>query len=138
MNNDKIVGYVPRILYRVYIYLKDKFDPKNPIKIEEDYCVKICSKLIQIEDSKLYYSPLSHKRFIRNENKDMFVVLENRTINLINHVYSYSVYIESDELYNKVINDFDVELDKRRLKLEEEIKNNIRYSLKTILDDLMT
>jgi hypothetical protein len=67
---------------------------------------------------------------------DMFIVVENRTVNLINHVYSYTVYIEDVELYNTLIDSFDIELEKRREDLENEIKNNIQHSLNNILNKL--
>jgi len=131
---NQIVGYIPKLLFKLYLYLKNKFDPPKPPKDEELFCVQICEKLIKLEDSKLYYSPLSHKRFIRNESKDMFIVLESLTINLINHVYSYNVYIETGNLYSEIITKFDEELERRRTLLEEEIKTNIKHSLKSILD----
>jgi hypothetical protein len=84
----------------------------------------------------LTYAPKSHKRFIKNDMNDMFIVVENRTVNLINHVYSYTVYIEDVELYNTLIDSFDIELEKRREDLENEIKNNIQHSLNNILNKL--
>jgi hypothetical protein len=134
MRNTEVVGYIPKLLFKLYTYLKNRFDPPKPPKDEEMYCISICEKLILMEDSKLYYSPLSHKRFIRNENKDMFIALENLTINLINHVYSYNVYIETGNHYDNVVKKFDEELERRRELLEEEIKTNIKHSLKSILD----
>ena len=63
----------------------------------------------------------------------MFIVIANRTIHLINHVYSYSVYIENSELYDDLLESFDSELEKRRDELEKEITNNIQHSLINIL-----
>lgn len=130
---QKIVGYIPRLLFRLYLYLKEKFDPKPPISLEEDSSVQICNRLIENQNSKLTYAPKSHKRFIKNDDYDMFIVINNRTINLINHVYSYNVFIENDELYSNLIDKFDEELEKRRQDLENEITNNIQHSLQSIL-----
>ena len=134
MKNTEVVGYIPKLLFRLYIYLKNKFDPPKPPKEEEAYCINICEKLINMEDSKLYYSPISHTRYIRNEKKDMFIVLGDMTINIINHVYSYNVYIETTNCYQDIINVFDEELERRRKSLEDEIKNNIKHSLQNILN----
>lgn len=133
---QKIVGYISRLLYRLYLYLKDKFDPRPPITHEEQYSVDICNKLIDNSNSHLTLAPKSFKRFIKNDNLDMFIVIQNRTINLINHVYSYNVYIESEELYSSLVDKFDSELETRREELENEITNNIQHSLKNILEKI--
>lgn len=133
---NKIVGFIPKLLYRLFLKLKEKFDPTPPLKEEEKTCVEICNRLIPKESSKLTYAPKSYKRFIKNDEYNMFIVIGSRTINLINHVYSYNVYIENDELYANMINSFDEELEKRRQNLEDEIKNNIQHSLLNILNKI--
>jgi hypothetical protein len=133
MKENKVAGYVPKLLFRVYLNLKEKFDPTPPPKEEEIFCVEICEKLIDNTSSKLTIAPISNKRFIKNDDKDMFVVISNRQISIINHVYSYNVYIESDVLYNKILNNFDKVVEQKRQELEDEIKNNIKHSLKNIL-----
>ena len=134
MENKEIVGYIPNLLYKFYLRLKEKFDPTPPPKEEELYCVDICKNLILNQKSKLTIAPVSNKRYIKSDDNDMFIVIHNRVISLINHVYSYNVYIENDKLYAEVINNFDNELEKRRGLLEDEIKSNIKHSLKSILD----
>lgn len=133
---QKIAGYIPRLLYKIYLRLKDKFDPKPPITHEEQYSVDICNKLIELKNSNLTFAPKSSKRFIRNDNLSMFVVIQDRTINLINHVYSYNVYIESTELYTNLIDKFDEELENRRQNLEDEVRSNIQHSLQNILEKI--
>jgi hypothetical protein len=133
MKENKVAGYVPKLLFRVYLNLKEKFDPTPPPKEEEIFCVEICEKLIENVNSKLTIAPISNKRFIKNDDKDMFVVISNRQISIINHVYSYNVFIESDSLYNKIVNTFDKVVEEKRQELEDEIKNNIKHSLKNIL-----
>lgn len=129
----EIVGYIPRLLYKLYLTLKEKFDPKPPISIEEKSSVEICKKLIEKTSSKLTFAPKSLKRFIKNDEYEMFIVIENRTINLINHVYSYTVYIENTELFLELIDKFDYELENRRQELETDIKSQIVHSLTNIL-----
>jgi hypothetical protein len=134
MENKNIVGYIPKLLFKFYLRLKERFDPTPPPKEEEIFCVEICKKLIPRNTSKLTIAPLSNKKYIKSDEQDMFIVIHERTISLINHVYSYNVFIESDKLYNEVINIFDKELEDRRLLLEDEIRSNIKHSLKSILD----
>lgn len=134
MKENKVAGYVPKILFRVYLNLKEKFDPTPPPKEEEMYCVEICEKLINNPESKLTIAPISNRRFIKNDSKDMFIVIGNRQISIINHVYSYNVYIESDQLYKKIVDNFDNVVEQKRQELEDEIKHNIKHSLKSILN----
>jgi hypothetical protein len=128
-----VVGYISKFLYRIYLTLREKFDPRPPITKEERSSVDICLKLIPRTTSKLNYAPKSLKRFIKNDEFDMFIVISNSTIHLINHVYSYSVYIEDRNLYDDLIESFDSELEKRRMELENEIVSNIQHSLENIL-----
>ena len=133
---NKVVGYIPRLLFKIYLNLKERFDPTPPIPEEERITVEICKKLIRDPDSELTYAPISAKRFIKNESKSMFVVIEHHTINLINHVYSYSVYLSKNSDYNEIIGGFDKILEKKRQSLEDEITSNIQHSLQTILKKL--
>jgi hypothetical protein len=133
MKNKQIVGYVPRLLFKIYLTLKEKFDPRPPVTPEEQCSIDICKELIPRQSSKLNYAPKSSKRFIKNDEFDMFIVINNSTIHLINHVYSYSVYIESSDLYSELLETFDLELERRREELELEITSNIQHSLKNIL-----
>ena len=133
---NKVVGYIPRLLFKIYLNLKERFDPTPPIPEEERITVEICRKLISDPESKLTYAPISGKRFIKNENKNMFVVIEHHTINLINHVYSYSVYLSKNSEYNEIIGSFDKILEDKRQSLEDEIRSNIQHSLTTILNKL--
>lgn len=134
--SKEVVGYIPRILFRFYLYLKQKFDNRPPVTQEEQYSVDICIRLIKLQSSKLTYAPISHKRFIKNDDLDMFIVIDSNTVNLINHVYSYSVYIENSDLYLSILRSFDEVLEDRRQELENEIRSNIQHSLKNILQKI--
>jgi hypothetical protein len=133
---NKVVGYIPRLLFKIYLSLKERFDPTPPIPEEEKITIDICSKLLDDPNSKLTIAPLVNKRFVKNKEKDMYIVIHEHTINLINHVYSYSIYVSDSQSYVDIVNKFDKMLDEERLKLEEEIKNNIQHSLSSILNKL--
>jgi hypothetical protein len=133
---NKVVGFIPKLLFRVFLALKEKFDPKQPVPDDEKITFEICYKLLENVDSKLTLAPISNKRFIKNEEKDMFIVLHEHSVKLINHIYSYSVYISNTQLYTQLVDKFDKVLDAERLKLETEINNNIHHSLAEILKKL--
>jgi len=136
MNMLKTKSFFTNILHKIYSRLQSKLDLKPKITEEEKICQNICIKLIQTEQTKLTIAPISGKRFIKNDEKEMFIVIHQRVISLINHVYSYNVYIENDSIYKKIIDEFDKELEDTREVLEQEIKSNIKHSLTEILKNL--
>ena len=132
----KIVGYIPKLLFKFYLVLKDKFDPKPIVSYQEKISCEICFKLISKPETRLNFAPKSFKRFIKNEDYDMFIVINQRAINIINHVYSYTVYIENGDIWDDLLECFDTELEKRRQELEDEITNNIKHSLQNIFSKI--
>ena len=131
-----VVGYIPKLLYKIYLYLQEKFDPKPPITDEEKFCLKITKKLIENESSVLTLAPLSQKRFIKNDELRMFIMIENRVVNIVNHIYSYTLVIEDIDAYKEIISEFDNKLDTIRISLEKEFRMNIQNSLKNILESI--
>lgn len=136
MKKPEVVGMIQKLMFKIYIYLKERFDPHYPITQEEIFCTKICISLIDLPESNLTMSPISYKRFIKNEQKNIFVIINNRQISLINHIYGYNLVIEDDDLYSEIIKKFDNTLEERRLKLEDEMKKNIQHSLQVILEKI--
>jgi hypothetical protein len=124
-----------RIL-RLYIKCRHILRPKQQVTEEERYSVNIAKKLINNPSSSLTLAPISGKKFIKNDDQNIFIVIESRNITIINHVYSYSVFIEHDALYASLINLFNQTMENKRIVLEHEIKNNIQHSLKDILDKI--
>jgi hypothetical protein len=133
---NKVVGYIPRLLFKIYLNLKDRFDPKPNVTEEEIFAADICEKLINNPSSELTFSPISHKRIIKNEAKSMYIVMESYTIHLINHVYSYSVYLQDTSKFTALTQKFDKILEDKREVLESEIRKNIQHSLRNILEKL--
>ena len=133
---NKVVGYIPRLLFKIYLNLKYRFDPKPNVTEEEIFASDICEKLINNPSSELTFSPISHKRIIKNEAKSMYIVMESYTIHLINHVYSYSVYLQDTSKFTALTQKFDKILEDKREVLESEIRKNIQHSLRNILEKL--
>jgi hypothetical protein len=136
MEKKEVVGLIPNLLYKIFLTLKEKFDPRPLITEEEKFARQICDKIILHPSSKLSFSPLSAKRIIKNESLNMFIVLEGYTVHVINHVYSYSVYFQDTSYYISLTNLFDQTMEKQREEIEVEIRSNIQHSLKKILDKL--
>jgi hypothetical protein len=124
------------ILYRLYIYLKEKFDYSPQANEEEKYAIEIAKKLTINPESHLFIAPISNKRYIKNDEKNMFIISEGPNLTIINHVYSYSVYIENPQLFSDFIDIFNKTMEEKRNQIETEIKKNIQHSLKNILEGL--
>jgi predicted HD phosphohydrolase len=131
-----ILHKLKRLIQKYYISLSRFTTPTiQKSKYEKD-CIAICRKLISKEDTILLLTPISKKRYIRNENHQIFVILEGHSVKIINHVYSYTVFLEETE-WNNIINTFDNEVEKRREDFEKEIVSNIKHSLQNILQNIL-
>jgi len=108
--------------------------PVQKSEYERD-CISICKKLINKEETILLLTPISFKRYIRNEEHQIFVILDNHNVKVINHVYSYTVFLEKNSWEN-LVNIFDNEVEKRREIFEKEITSNIKHSLQNILHSI--
>lgn len=104
----------------------------NVVSEYEKDCISICKKLINKEESILMSTPISNKKYIRNEENDIFVILDSYNVQVINHIYSYNVYL-SEKSWDYLINYFNQEIESRREEFEKEITSNIKHSLQNIL-----
>lgn len=127
---------IKRFFYKIYLELKNKFNPVPPVKDEERICFNIVMRVIKNSDSELIFTPITNKRLIRNVEKDMYISIQHRTIHVINHIYRYTVYMENDQLYYSIINLFDRTLEDRRQSFEIDMERNIKHSLSSILDTI--
>ena len=126
---------IKRLIQKWYISIVRWSTPTMEKSEYERDCIAICKKLISKEDTILLLTPISNKRYIRNEELQIFVILEGHNVKVINHVYSYTVFLEHKPLENIVVA-FDNEVEKRREKFEKEIMSNIKHSLQNILQNI--
>ena len=129
----QIIHKLKRLIQKQYIKFYRSSTPK--ITTYEKDCVSICEKLIEKNETVLLLTPISNKRYIKNEEDQIFVILENYSVKIINHVYSYTVIL-GDKSWNSVVTLFDKEVESRRNKFEKEITSNIKYSIKKILEKI--
>lgn len=124
-----------RLIQKWYISLVRMSTPTEKKSEYEIDCITICKKLISKEETVLLFTPISNKRYIRNEKLQIFVILEGHSVTVINHVYSYMVFLEQKP-WDNIILTFDTEVEKRRKNFEKEITSNIKHSLQTILRNI--
>lgn len=127
---------IKRFFQKQYIFFK-KFDNRALAKKQqhERRCFQICQKLIHKEGTVLLLTPVTEKRYIKNDTLGMFIVIHEGVVKITNHTYSYIVFMEGND-YDAIIKEFNEEVEKRRLQMEREINTNIRHSLDKILESL--
>lgn len=95
----------------------------------------VCLKLISKEQSHLLMTSISQKRFIKSDEFDVLITIDNNIINIVNHQYSYTVFV-TEKTRKTICNEFDKVIESQRKKMEDEITSNIKFSLKNLSDKL--
>lgn len=95
----------------------------------------IFRRMIKSEDSELLISPLSNKKYVKNETKRLLLILDGHELTVINHVFSYNIDI-SQKTNLSLSGAFEIEVEKRRLDMEKSFRENVKHSLKTIMTKL--
>jgi len=129
--------YIKRLGQKTFIHIKKLVDPNHIPKRDpqQTSIYLICKKIIENEKTTLHIAPLSGKRYLRQEKGNLFIIIGKETIEIINHVYSYIIPMNSIIL-RKITKSFDNRMEVIRNNMENEIKNNIQNSLTRLLRDL--
>lgn len=100
---------------------------------QQEKAVNITERLIRDSSSELLMAPLSEKLYIKNKN--IFIVITPRSINIINGKYNYDIYI-FDTLYERVSDKFKNKLETKRKQMEEVITSKVETILDVIINDI--
>jgi hypothetical protein len=101
----------------------------------EKECIAVCKALMHKEDSTLLMSPISGKRYIKSHDEQLFIIIDNQQVTIVNHQYSYTIDIWGKPL-DRIVKNFDIEIEKRREIMEMEIRSNVKHSLSNIYNTL--
>jgi hypothetical protein len=128
-----------RRMQRLSIYFLRRLDSagdrrESPLAHERQ-CVMLCKKLAKMTDSVLLMTPLTDKRFLKNERLKIYVIMDSNQVQIIDNVHSYSVTLR-ERAWQRLIHSYNLEIEERRHALEADITANIRYSLKNLLDEI--
>jgi len=105
------------------------------LKMESRYeiiALKICMNLIDDESSELLMTPITNKRYIKNESKNLFVTIDSVNVNIVNDHCAYTVFM-NEFLHGKLVDRFNEKIELKRSMMEKKITQNIKYSLRGIL-----
>lgn len=120
------------------IVLMKKNAVKNDYILRSEYepiIIQICRNAIHNKNSEMLISPVSGKRFVNNTQEQMYIIITDTTVDVINHKYHYSTPI-CPKTYNTILNMFDGHVEQRRADMELDIRSNIKHSLETICSNL--
>ena len=131
----QIFKFFKRLIIRRIVKSRSQFDYQDPGLLGDVHiCKAICRKLITSEGSKFLIAPLSSQRYIKHSELGIFVILDDKKISVINHEYYYSNILLSNRDWDKLIKMYDTKVERIRQELKNEMKSQIKYSLKGILD----
>lgn len=129
-----MLSEIKKIIKRLYtkVILNTKYSNRNSKGNEtEKVSLMICRNMISHINSKFLIAPLSGKRYIKNEELGLFIILDAGTISITNHVYHYDVKLPERE-WDRLIFMYDTKTEKIRQTYEEEIMKQIKFSLNNI------
>jgi len=128
---------IKRFFQKVGLHFIRKTTPKEEyVKSEYEYeCIGICKNLINKESTKLLISPISGKRYIKSDDSQIFIIMDQRITTIVNHNYSYSIEL-TPKTSERLFRSFDNEVEVRRKKMEDEIRSNVKHSLTNIFKNI--
>ena len=103
------------------------------VEPHERTAFKICLKLISDKDSEFMIAPMSQKRFIINENLNLFILIDYGRVEITNHIFHYDVRLSNRDC-ERITYLYDVETEKRRSNTEMTIKSNIKNTLEKVYE----
>ena len=131
----RIFKFFKRLAVRRIVKTRNQFDYQDPGLLGDVHiCKAICRKLITSEGSKFLIAPLSSQRYIKHSELGIFVILDDKKISVINHEYYYSNILLSNRDWDKLTKMYDTKVEGIRQELKNEMKSQIKYSLKGILE----
>lgn len=128
-----------RLLQKIAIKVIKSLDPNKSQPKHGEYeseAVSICKKLISKDDTVLLISPISGKRYIKSDDNQLFIIIEDHQMTLVNHSYSYNIHLEP-KAFIRVSKLFDNEVESRRIEMEKEIRSNVKHSLSNIYKNII-
>lgn len=128
---------IKRVIQKIGIFLVKKLYRASRVKLtntEVDASI-LFRKLLIDPNTELLISPLSGKYFLKNDERNLLVVLSCNNVSIINHIFGYDISIPSF-LYENLRNIFNEEVECRSQKMEDEYRNNVRHNLQQVIKSL--
>jgi hypothetical protein len=92
-------------------------------------------KMLMKQDSELLISPISGKYFLKNDHKELLIILTDYEMIVINHVFGYTIKI-SQKTHRSLYQAFVNEVEHRRTEMEMAFRKNVKHSLQSIISHI--
>ena len=109
----KIRRYFKKIYIKGLRYSRPKIESRYEVIV-----LKICMNLIDDESSELLMTPITNKRYIKNESKNLFVTIDSVNVNIVNDHCAYSVFL-NESLHTKLVDKFNEKIELKRSMMEK-------------------
>ncbi len=135
-----MIKFIKRLSKRLYVKWlvwnrNNSSEENQKISETQKMSMSITRSLITHTDSKFLIAPLSGKRYIKNSEKGLFIILDRGTISLTNHVYHYDVVINNRN-WERLTKMYDGKVETIRQEYEYQIMSQIEHSLHKIKDKI--
>jgi len=125
-----------RMLQKLSLEIYKKTDVKRVVRTENaNEFLQICKRAIEKPDSELIVSPLTAKMYVKNDELEIMIIMQHKSIQVINHIYSYNMVVD-EYTWSDILEIFNNEKERRCLEFERRAKSNIKHSLKNIITNL--
>ena len=131
---EKFIKRITKRIYVKWLIWNRNSATKEDKKVSETQkmCMSIARSLITHPESKFLTAPISGKRYIKNEELDLFCILDHGTISITNHVYHYDVIV-NDRNWERLSKMYDGKVETIRQEYEDQIMSQISHSLENII-----
>ena len=126
--------YFKKLFLKWKIKFRRKLSYRLSVDIEPTQKKAISITEAAIRNSKSNLFMTTSKHYIRL--KDIFIVIGDRYINIINGKYNYDVYI-TDKMHTHILRKFRKSLDTRVNKIEDQICSKVSNILDDIHEDIV-
>jgi hypothetical protein len=97
--------------------------------------IVLFKKMLNRADSELLISPISQKYYVKNDAKNLLIILNHNEVVIINHVFGYNIRV-SQRSHKNLYDSFRLEVERRRAEMEESFKKNIKNSINSMIDEM--
>jgi hypothetical protein len=146
MTTDQILASIKPTVHRfrrisqtLSIKLLRAFNPLDRERPEKNSseldAALLFKKMLVKADSELLISPLSGRYFLKNDRKQILIILTEYELVVINHVFGYNIKI-SQKLQRSLYQAFVNEVEQRRTAMENAFRQNVKHSLQSIISHI--
>jgi hypothetical protein len=133
-----MIKYIKRKLKRMSVKgqilkIREMYDFNDPGMLADiNTCKFFCRTAIKHSGTTFELTPISFERIIENKKLGIFVILDNKTITVINHVCYYSNIPMSDRDWKKLTHMYDHKVQELRKAKINLMKSQVENSLEKL------